>query len=91
MATRSKSSRTPKRAPKRPKTNPTASLAVVELERWDALLARAQREAIQAAPRHVPLLGDGQDAAIQAYDTIRYVRQAIGRALGAQQAAGGAS
>lgn len=68
-----------KRTP-RGKAEPTVTITREELERWDGLLARAQHEAIHAAPRALPRLGDGQVAAIQCFDTLRTVRESIARA-----------
>jgi hypothetical protein len=75
------------RAAERAGLKATAAVGVEQLRNWDALLERAQREAVEAAPRHVPSMGDGAQSAIRAYDTIRWVRTCIERALGTAGAA----
>lgn len=67
---------------RRPAKTPSETVKVPrsELERWDGLLARAQKSAINAAPRPLPHVGQGVEAAIGAYDTIGYVRDSIAKA-----------
>ena len=88
MATKKKIART-KRRTKQAAEKPTIAVRREELERWSALLGRAQAEAIAAAPRSIPLRGDGEAAAIRAYDTLRWVRIEIARLI--EQTEGGAS
>jgi hypothetical protein len=70
------------------KTPAPARVAHDDLQRWNMLLERAQHEVLGAAPRHLPMVGDGEASAIKAYDTLRWVRIEIARTL---QAAGGAA
>ncbi len=89
-----------KRAPKSAQNQPDNAASTVEvslaaLARWNALIARAQRDAIEAAPRRIPRICGGADAAVRAYDTLRAVRDEICVAIGAfgeeHEQAGGAS
>jgi hypothetical protein len=68
-------SRKPKATPA--KTAETATVSRAELDRWLYVLARAQLEAIKAAPRSVPNVGGGVQASIEAIDAIAYVRSSI--------------
>jgi hypothetical protein len=67
----------------------TVRVSRENLERWGDLIERAQHNAIKAAPRTFPTRGDGQDAAIAAYDQLRWVRREIAQVVGGAE--GGAS